>query len=242
MIRPFACCAALPLLLAACGTDSSQDQATDQIVPSFSVDVDTQNDGRTYISAILGEPDSLTDVELKGGDELAVSSNTTADIPLSYGSTLHVYSTTLKGVDDLKTVNFALHRTNGRSAPTSTVSLPDSVAVTLPAANAQVSAASGSVHVTWSNADSDVRGVHFFAYPCGSVSTSSDDQAVDGDPGSFDLPVSSIIGEAPTAAGQCITLTIRRDVAGTFDRAYSTDDKRTFVATKTDAVSFLLTP
>lgn len=241
MTCTFACCAALPLLLLACGTDSSQDQPTDQIVPSFSVDVDTQNGGSTYISAILGEPDSLTDVELKGGDELVVSSDTTARIALSYDSSLQVYSTTLKGVDDFKTVNFDLNRTNGANAPSSSVTLPGSIAVTAPAANAQVSAASGTVHVTWSNADTNVRGVHFFAYPCGSVSTSNDDQGVDGDPGSFDLPVSSIVGEAPTAAGQCITLTIRRDVAGTFDPAYSTDDKRSFVATKTDATSFLLT-
>ncbi|HEX7666832.1 MAG TPA: hypothetical protein VF407_20025 [Polyangiaceae bacterium] len=243
MTRAFLCCVALPLVLVGCGSDSSQDQPTDQIVPSFDVDVDTYSGGSTYISAILGEPDSFTDVELKGGDALVVSSDTNPNIPLEYDSTLQIYSTQLNGVSNMKTVSFALNRTKGTSAPKSSVTVPDSTLLTAPADHAQVSAASGTVKLTWSNPDPNVVGMYFFAAPCDSAAVSTDPSGqTSSDNGSFDLPVSGIVGAAPTAAGQCIQVFVERDVNGTFDPAWSTDDKRTFVGKKTDEFRFLLTP
>jgi hypothetical protein len=238
-IAQMACFSVVSLSLSACSTDSSSGRATNQIQPDFDVSVDTANGGSTYMSAIMGESGgSLSNVQLDSGDVISAKSDTNPSIALPYDSTLQIYSTTLEKVDNFKTVTFVFTRASGTGAPNSTVTLPDAIALTSPAPNAQVSAASGNVPIAWSNASANGH-MHYFAYPCGSAAGTTDDQDSD-DTGSFSFPVSAIVGAAPTAAGQCITLRIERVVPGTFDPAF--DQGGTFSAERFDYVNFLLTP
>ncbi|MEO7109174.1 MAG: hypothetical protein ABI183_01945 [Polyangiaceae bacterium] len=239
-IARLACFSAVSCALFACSTDSSSGRPTNQIQPNFSVTVDTASPGSTYIGAILGEPGDgdFDNVQLSGGDTLIAKTDKDASIALPYDSTLQAYSTTLEKVIDRKTVTFVLTRANGGSAPNSTVTLPDAVAVTSPAANAKVSAASGNVQIAWSNPLATGK-MQYVAYPCGSAATTTNTES-SSDTGSFSFPVSSIISGAPTAAGQCITIQINRQVPGTFDPAF--DQGGTFSADRFDYVNFLLTP
>ena len=238
-ISQLACFAVVSLSLLGCSTDSSSGRPTSQIQPFFDVQVDSANGGSTYLSAIMGEPDgSLTNVQLDSGDVISAKSDKDATIALPYDSSLQIYSTTIKNVTDRKTVTFVLTRSNGGGAPSSTVSIPDPITLTAPGANAKISAATGNVAVAWSNTNAAAT-AHFFAYPCGSAAGTTDDQSAD-DTGTFSFPVSSIVSAAPTAAGQCITLRIEREVPGTFDPAF--DQGGTFGAERYDYVNFMLTP
>jgi hypothetical protein len=221
MFRPTFAVAVVALAPIACSSTSSSSLATNQITPSFSVKVDTDPaNPQTFISAVLKQTGTTTDVQLAAGDALTASTDKDASLTLAYDGTLHVYSTTLTKVSDRTTLTFALTRASGTSAPSSTVQLPAPMALTAPAANAQVtySGGTGMLTLTWSNAISGAT-MYFFPNPCNGVMASS--SVITGpDNGTFTIATSNLVVSAPSAAGECVQIRMERDVTGTVDPAF----------------------
>ncbi|HEY8075561.1 MAG TPA: hypothetical protein VIF62_15660 [Labilithrix sp.] len=225
----------------ACATTNSATLATNQIKPSFAVEVNgNPNGSRTFISAILGQPATMSNVELAPGDVLTAKTDKDADVRLEYSSALQIWSATLQNVTDRGAVTFSLARANGTAAPSSNVQLPAAVALTSPQHGQHVSVASGTIPFAWSNPHSGAN-VRFFAYPCGAVATTSK-QNGGPDAGSFAFPARDVVGFAgpPPAAGKCVTVQVVREVSGALDPAWAPGS--TFKATRTDFVDVVLVP
>jgi hypothetical protein len=243
MIRsalPLACLVAFTQL--GCATKSSSSLGTDQIAPVFDVKVDTvANGANTFISAVLNQPGgTLSRVKLADGDALSARTDKDANLAFTYSDSLQIYSLSLDKVTDRASVTISLARASGAAAPSSTVQLPAAVALTEPAAKAQVpyGGGTGMLSIAWSNAVSGAT-VTFFTSPCGGGGASTKDLHAT-DTGTFSIATADLLVGAPPAAGQCVTIKIVRSVTGTVDPAFAPNS--TFTASRADYVDVTVMP
>lgn len=232
--------ATLLVSLIACSSTSSTNVATSQFKPFFEVDVDTTGKGSTYVGVIFDQPGSLTQVRLEGGDTVTFKTDKDPSLPLGYDSGLQVYNNTIQAVTDRSFVTIVLTRASGTSAPNSTVQLPAALALTAPAANANVpyGGGTGKLALTWSNAISGAT-VDFSTSPCGGAAFSSKTNSGP-DNGTFTLATSDLLVGAPAASGSCVSIRMTRHVNGTLDPAYAPSG--TFTARREDYVQVTVMP
>jgi hypothetical protein len=231
-----------------CSASSSSDRATNQIRPHFEIIIDSYTDGNqdTFVSASFDDPsapEGVRPIDLSSGDVLTAKTDQDPSLTFDYDDTLHVYSVDIANAANRKTVTYSLARTKGTSAPSSTLQLLDAVAVTAPLAQAQVSRASGTVDVAWSNAVPGAT-MSYFAKPCGSFSgqASAGDSGRTPDTGSYSLPISAIQNVDASSPSQCIALLISRRFESdeSVDPAFASGGQ--FFVTRTDEVDFTLVP
>ena len=85
-----------PFALLACATTDSSTLATIQIQPRFMAKVEANpSKSTTYVSAILGQPGSMSNVRLAAGDVLTAKTDKDAQLGFVYNDVLQVYSFTL---------------------------------------------------------------------------------------------------------------------------------------------------
>jgi hypothetical protein len=229
-----------PLTLLACATTDSSTLATTQIQPRFTTKVEASpNRPTTFVSAILGQPGTMSNVRLAPGDVLTAKTDKDPQLGFAYNEILQVYSFTLENIVDRTQVTISLTRANGTSAPLSTIQIPAALALKAPTAGRRVEykGGAGSVEVSWSN-PTNAGNVHFFAYPCGGVAgTTTDLQGPDS--GTFTLQARSLAVAAPTKE-ECVTVSMQRRATGTVDPAFAAGSK--FEGYRNDFVNVTLVP
>lgn len=208
---------ALLFLLPACESVKSTDIATGSIYPDFSV---VTQDAITTATATLrtGGATSTTFVSLETGDTLAVTDGTET-VPMAEVNLgeYYAYVATLAATEAGTTFTFDFEREVGDSAPASTATMPDGLAITAPAADTVLSRAE-PITVTWdpSGLDDDIE------VELESECILDATVAVDGDPGTYTYEVGSYEVLDSMVDQSCeATIHVRRIRHGTLDPAFS---------------------
>ncbi len=221
-------------MVAGCSAAQSSDLGTNEIQAYLRVEVVDALPQTRYV-AIFSQ-DLTTDVRLENGDQILVTTDKEANLMLPLGD-LSVYAVNIPQID--RTVaTFSLVRPNGTPAPNSKIAIPPSLALTAPAAMADVpfAAGAGKVTVAWSNKVDGSR-VRIHTNPCDGTATTGGEEVPD--TGSYDLATKDMTIGTPTAA-QCIQLTIFRRIVGTPDPAYKSGS--TLESSRSQQLKVNLTP
>jgi hypothetical protein len=222
-----------------CATTNSATLATNQIKPLVTLHATTAQ-STAQINITLAQTGSWSHVQLAPGDTLTATAKDGQAVPFSYDGTLQLYTAHVVDAADGSPVTIAFTRATGTPAPGTTVAAPPPIALTAPAAGAQVAYGGGSatLSMAWSNPVAGAT-VHFFPSPCNGVAGSTQDMNA-GDNGAFALAVRNLLVGAPPAGGQCVHIAIGRDAQGTLDPAFAPGG--TINASREDGVDVNVTP
>ncbi len=228
------------VVVCGCSKESSSKYSTDQIQARMHVDVyvDTgPTKARTKILVSL--QDGFTDITLGDGDTLTAKTSKDPSIVLAKDS-VNFYEAELPDADRGEDFTISFTRTNGTSAPNSTIKIPAPIVMTSPAT---ASFAAGKVDLEWSN-KTDGATVSFYTRTCGSASGSIGGTRPNGkDEGKFTLTMAEMgLNAPPPAAGTCISVDIERKVTnGVIDPAFKQDGS-VFDGSRTDRFDVTVTP
>jgi hypothetical protein len=212
---------ALALALSSCGSESSSSYTTDKIKADMHVDVDNiPGQQKTEIYVFL--KDGFTDITLGDGDTLTAKTSKDERLVLTK-SEFSFYKVKLDAADRGDDFTVAFTRTNGTSAPNSTIKVPAAIALTAPAGSPKPTAsfAAGNVTLEWSNKLAGAR-LTWYTRTCGTVSGSLGSQPSADDSGKITFTMSDLgITSAPPAEGTCISIDLTRSVTtGKVDSAF----------------------
>jgi hypothetical protein len=225
--------AALP----ACSSIESEDIDTDAIQADIAVRV--RNDGTASDVTATLSAGAFTFIDL-GGDDRLVARAADRSVPLQESDLLGAvrYDGVLDGVAAVDTaVTVAFERTAFAAAPSSTVTLPASVALTAPQAGAGFSRADDDIVVTLAAADATDGARVAWSGDCieaGGLDLPAGQAEVTIARGTLTKPAPAPDADAPAIPDSCaLTLTVERVRTGVLDGAFGggriravTSDKR----------------
>jgi hypothetical protein len=228
----------LGLSAAACTDLQSADLTTAGMSTTMSVTGD--GSGQTTVTAQFNVDDNSTDfVNLSSGDSVIAQvggqsqtmseSNALGDIS---------YQASFSGEDGSGTVyTIDLQRTNGVSAPSSTVTMPSPFTITSPTSSSIFSRATSDIVVTYSNAGTD----DSMTWSVSGVCVNGANGTVSGDTGTFTIARGNLAPIGGGDTGTCqVTLSMTRSRYGQVDPHYGSGG--TITAQHVRSVEFNSTP
>ncbi len=241
---------ALPILVAGCAdTASSSGISTSDIEAKIVIDVWTADNGAvagdtrpgTYIQTTLRR--SADYVELADGDGLVASTDKDTALPMARQKLVdEVFYVARIPELDRKSVNVALTRKDGTSAPASKMDLPAALAFTPPAPTTL--AHGDTLKLAWPNKIDGAK-IMYRTFECGTTGTTEFDSTGKDDTGSYELTGKELFGDTAPTAPACLMLFVQRQVkGGTLDPAFGNakDNKTAITANRYEAIKLTITP
>ncbi len=207
------------IAIAGCAKTESSSLLTSGVSAEITVTADGSGNAVASAELFDGDPLRLNFLELEGNDALLVSSGTSS-ARLSRSEFLNIvsYSATLPGAGrDGQSFTVDFQRTVDKGAPESTCTIPDSFALSPPAANSPISRANSDMTLTWSPSGLSDAMSYQVSGDCVQTLTKS----ISGDPGTVTIPKGSVVASNTSQPGTCnINIAVLRQRAGHLDSNY----------------------